>query len=370
MSNVEELQRTVETLGRAVFERHDCEGHLELRIRNVAGGATHVVSQCQVCGRQRGGPLSKAKAAVVLRGAAAPAFDEGLEQQYSAVRQRLHEEWAQASRELNELTDPEAVRRADATQQESAARATALKAAEERVRSALDTAVREAAPIAWNHRLGFVISHLQRAHPAALRDPAPRPVRGFTSEPELRDWLDAWISEDFHVLREVPRRHLTEGTRVKLDYVITPRIHLLQAGFKPGPLGLEVKHLPVDGGFSPKASRFIWQAVSYTDCEFELEDERVRLPRVLLFSNMSFDDELEMLRGIEHSVLSNDRAKWAALLELANHANVGNVEMYGTRDRRDGWRIAFATGIYFRRRGSEFSLSNPNLFEKVRIGNF
>lgn len=44
--------------------------------------------------------------------------------------------------------------------------------------------------------------------------------------------------------------------------------------------------------------------------------------------------------------------------------------IYGNRERHSGWRIAFATGTYFRRHRGEYSLSDKNLFEKMRIGNF
>jgi hypothetical protein len=186
----------------------------------------------------------------------------------------------------------------------------------------------------------------------------------------LRTWLDDWLHEDFDVWPEVVGKHLTEGSRVKIDYILKPKDHLVRAGFKPGPIGLEVKYLPIEHGFSPKASRFVWQAVSYTDCEFDLAGKPVRLPRVLLFSNISFDGERGLLKGIDHSAFSNDQAKWNALLELANHANVGALEIYGTREHYYGWRIAFATGTYFRRRRNEYTLSDRNLFEKVRIGNF
>jgi hypothetical protein len=53
-----------------------------------------------------------------------------------------------------------------------------------------------------------------------------------------------------------------------------------------------------------------------------------------------------------------------------NHAGVGNLEMYGTPERRSGWRIAFATGVYFRRKADEYSMSNAGLFDKERIGSF
>jgi hypothetical protein len=35
-----------------------------------------------------------------------------------------------------------------------------------------------------------------------------------------------------------------------------------------------------------------------------------------------------------------------------------------------GWRIAFATVVYFRRHGDEYSLSNSRLSDKERIGSF
>ena len=90
----------------------------------------------------------------------------------------------------------------------------------------------------------------------------------------------------------------------------------------------------------------------------------------MLFSNLSFDDEYSLLKGVAPSVYENEKAKWTALLELANHANVGNLVMYGSRDNRLGWKIKFAAGIYFSRFRSECSLHNSQLFNKMRIGNF
>jgi hypothetical protein len=222
----------------------------------------------------------------------------------------------------------------------------------------------------WPRRMPFVIEHLQRRHPGIFDNPDAGTVDKFESEAQLRQWLDAWLHEDFDAHPEVTGRHLARGTGVKIDHILQPKQHLIDKGFKPGPIGLEVKHLPIAGGFSPKASRFVWQAVSYTDCEFDLNGEAVRLPRVLLFSNISFGPEEGLLRSHDHSPLANDRAKWSAMLEMANHAGVGNLEMYGTRERRYGWRIAFATGVYFRRKGDEYSMSNARLFEKERIGSF
>lgn len=213
------------------------------------------------------------------------------------------------------------------------------------------------------------MSHLKKRR-TDFTDPPPAESEFFRGEDELKYWLDGWIAKHFDVWREVPGRHLTEGVGVKADYLIAPKPHLTAAGFKPGPIGLEVKYLPLVHGFSPKASHFVWQAVSYTDCEFERGDERVRPKQVLLFSNMSFEHELRQLRFIGDPK-SNDRSKWDALVELANHANVGQLEILGERSMWSGWKISFAGGTYFSfhaKRG--YVLHDKNLFEKVRVGNF
>ncbi|WP_374417167.1 hypothetical protein [Ectopseudomonas oleovorans] len=110
--------------------------------------------------------------------------------------------------------------------------------------------------------------------------------------------------------------------------------------------------------------------MSYTDCEFEVDGQATRPKQVLLFSNLSFEYELRELRHIGEP-RSNDRSKWDALVELANHANVGQLEVLGQRSLWEGWKVSFAGGTYFSfhaKRG--FTLHDKNLFDKVRIGNF
>lgn len=350
-------------LASAREEPHECEEHVAVRRRVFENRSVHFVRQCQICGSQSGGPLSKAAAATLLRGEEPLAFDEAIGQARIERIRVWASELAEVTTQISLIENPNAVLESQNVERESVeGKARAL--------TALDAAVSELCRMPWHRRLPFVIEHLQRQHAVTLANPEAASVNKFESEPELREWLDAWLHEDFHVHPEVPGRHLARGTAVKIDYVLEPKEHLIAHGFKPGPIGLETKHLGLGGGFSPKASRFVWQAVSYTDCEFQLRGNAVRLPRVLLFSNLSFDGEVSLLRAIDPSPLANDRAKWSALLELANHANVGNLEMYGTRERRAGWRIAFATGVYFRRTGDEYSISNVRLFDKARIGSF
>jgi hypothetical protein len=344
---------------------HDCGPSLLLCLRTVEGGGRSLVQQCTVCGRQRGGAHKKTGAR-----ADTPDFDTGLEVAFNGRRRAVDEELRAAQDALISLTDPMAANRRAEFRASLQADREASAAQLTQARQALDGAMAAILALNWQRRLPFVIDHLQRNHSASFLDPQPVPFVPFETEGELRGWLDPVIERDFEVVREVRGRHLTEQARVQIDYLLIPRAHLIAQGFKPEPMGLEVKYLPLDHGFSPRASRFIWQAVSYTDCEFELRGQTVRLSHVLLFSNLSFGDELHQLRGASDSPLANDRAKWTALLELANHANVANLQMFGSRARSDGWKITFATGVYFSRYRESLRLHNRQLAGKVRIGNF
>lgn len=357
-----ESEERLAEIQRRLQDAHTCEQSLELRSRTFDGGHVHVVKQCMVCGQQRGGPLSRAAAQKELASTVAPPFDPELGRIFSEERRRLVDELIALRANLSGPPVLETMRTEQAEQDSMQGRADEARAALDKVVDLLDGIPHTG--------LRFIIQHLQKVHPTLFADASTAPAHPFSNEPELRAWLDSWIAEDFDVLREAAGQHLTERVRVKIDYILSPKAALVEAGFKPGPIGLEVKYLPTHGGFSPRASRFIWQAVSYTDCAFQIGSEQVRLPRVLVFSNISFDNERARLKGIDHSALSNDRAKWNALLELANHANVGELQIYGTREKMLGWRIAFATGVYFRRTRDGYSISDRNLFDKVRVGNF
>lgn len=358
------LRQRAEELNALAYEVHLCDDNLVIRRRTFAGGASHVVRQCTICGQQRHGPIPKRDAERLLAGATAAHFDDQAEDRHRQARIARVQEQQRIARRLTELEDPEAAKLDAAAQAEH-------EAALRRARTAIAEAVDAVTVLPAPRREPFLLAELFTHRGSFRESPAGEPATTrFESEDEVSTWLKGWIGQDFDVWREVPGVHLAEKAGVRVDLVLRAKPHLIAAGFMPCFFGVEVKHLPTDGGFSPKASRAVRQAMSYMDCEFDLEGEKIRLQRVLLFTNMSFESERNMLRGIEPHALSNDKAKWAALLELANHGNVGNLEIYGSREAWKGWRIAFATGKYFSRYLKEYRLSDANLFAKVRIGNF
>lgn len=358
----EELEQRKLVLSEDLYTPHACIDSLDVRLRTVSSGHSHIVRQCTVCGFQTGGPLSKAKAAEQLAGTQPLVFDDTIEPAYLQARSQLVDQINRIAKEIAKRLDPLGSAM-DAEEVKKAAQR--KKVAEEAIEKAVD-----AVGQAYSGRdiLPVIIKRTQSL--ADKYKEEPRAFQRFSSETELKEWLETWIGVDFEVFTEVTGLHLTELVGVKIDYVLLPKQHLIDAGFLPGPVGLEVKYLRQESNFSSRASRFVWQAVSYTDCRFNLPDGPTKLPRVLLFSNMSFEDEYSLLKGVTQNTYENEKAKWTALLELANHANVGNLVMFGGRENRLGWKIKFAAGTYFSRFRSECSLHNAHLFNKVRIGSF
>lgn len=350
---IDELEQKKLALSVDLYKRHSCMDSSAIRLRTFSSGHTHSVRQCTVCGCQTGGPLSKVKAAEQMAGMQPLVFDDAIEPAYRRASRLLHEQVDRLTKEIDRRLDP------------IGSAMNAEEVAEEAIKKAVD-AVGQA--YAWKDILPVIVKRTQSL--AEKFKEESKVFRRFSSEAELKEWLEASIGADFEVFKEVPGVHLTEDVGVKIDYVLLPKQHLVDAGFLPGPVGLEVKYLRQESSFSSRASRFVWQAVSYTDCQFNLPDGPTRLPRVLLFSNISFEDEYNLLKGAAPNVYENEKAKWTALLELANHANVGNLVMFGGRESRLGWKIKFAAGIYFSRFRGECSLHNVQLFNKIRIGNF
>lgn len=338
----------------------------EIRLRTASNGSKHHVMQCMGCGEQRGGALGDKAAKASLGNRSALTFDDQVHIAYVAKRRALsdehsalHEIWL--SRERPEvLPSLRAAREADEARAERI-KATVAKCVEELQGEvsellAADALSKEAVAIRKRHRLALIEA-----------------TKRFRSEPELKAWLEEHLGEDFILKPEVVGKHTSESVRVQIDYIAYAKPHLIAHGFEPEYFGIEVKYLDQTDGFTHKASRGIWQTVSYTDSTFFVDGHWRRLKFALVFSNLCFEEERELLEGLGMES-ENDRVTWRALLQLANHANVGSLEILGKREAWRGWALAFSSGRYFWRSKRDgqvvYYLSNANMINKVRIGNF
>ena len=88
----------------------------------------------------------------------------------------------------------------------------------------------------------------------------------------------------------------------------------------------------------------------------------------MLFSNLSFTNEKDLLEEFKHS---NNKRIWFDYFLLANHANVGELNVI---EKPKGCNFNFGnTGVYFSKNITHdniYRLRNINFITKKRIGNF
>lgn len=325
----------------------------------------HFVNQCLVCGRQRKGPLKEIEARRQLNGRDPVMFDTSIEAAIEAKCKLIYTRLVEIHYELNpsarESTAESRQQRIDLIEYDK-------RAVDEALIKLYEVHSKEQA-------VDVVLRHLLPLR-KELRSECAAKVNRFVTEEELKAWVLPHLEQDFEVFPEVIGEHLS-GASVVIDFVLRPRPHLLLHGFVDGFVGLEVKFIAQDNGFSRKSSRALWQTISYTDSEFFVNGMRVPLVFAALFSNLSFQNEVDLLIPFGGHQSENDKAEWRAMQLLANHANVGVLKLRGNRDEWRGWSFSFAAGsLYFshwvsnRKGESGFTLHDKNLIEKRRIGNF
>jgi len=360
LSELEELRVVLE----ASLASCSCST-LDLRVRTFANGSAHFVRQCLKCGRQKAGALSKEQARTALGEAVPTVFEEALNHEYSEARALVYAQVKRVDERIRELRGVDAFAEDPATLAERLRREQSVA----RLKDAL-TNLTEVFGVQGALRPASTeyVRFRQQAWQNSFEG-----FEGFTSEPQLREWLESWLGQDFDFFPEVPGRH-PSGKGVQVDYLLYPKQHLVDQGFCQRYVCVEAKYLNQREGFSHRASRAMWQTISYTQSTFTLAGQELRPAFGLLFSNLSFEEERARLKVL--SELYNDLAQWRALRQLANHAAVGIFEMRGTRSDHSGWKMDFAGGTYFSRkdnsylRETTYRLSDRNTAEKVRTGNF
>jgi hypothetical protein len=366
MDETREFDEQLERLRQQLIDSCTCPANLQaVRRRTFANGSHHHVLQCRRCGEQRGNALRAKDVEARLGGEAALEFDPEISTTYGAERKAIVDEYVRLNSQASDRKGGWATIIAAEREEERAKR--------ERLEAVLSQTAAQVVAEMGEQKAADMLAAQAIALRRLLRKAQFESTPRFHSEDELKTWLVAHLSEDFELVPEVAGRHVAEGVRVVIDYMAYPKPHLITNGFAPLHFGIETKYLNQADGFSRKAARGLWQTVSYTDSEFYLGDTTVRPKFALMFSNISFENEHQLLNrlGME---LENDRALWSGLLQLANHANVGTLEISGPRDAWKGWKMAFSGGTYFYRNHhkgkTEYGLSNPRMIEKVRIGNF
>jgi hypothetical protein len=326
---------------------HDCNAFLDLRQR-IKGGQIAYAYQCQCCGRAVGNEVSKK---LVLN--PVPLFDDRLHVIYEEkLSSLLAKELSDHSRHEFFMSD------------------------------------KHTAKTEFTERLDILRSDIAQKYPHAnvsdiFKQYISKAISNLNysdqtewqSEEHLKDWFRSNMSRWFTVFEEVPGTMNINGqmTNVRIDFILVARPELVDAGFTPDPIGVEVKHFKMmfDCGlnFSGKLSKGIYQAISYAHPSFrwQIRGEETPLVAVMLFSPYSFQKERQILKSIP------DRGYWSTLfsmLQVASHANVGEIQI--SRNWSRNFRVRFQVGgstyadIY---RGQLVRKPHDDLIGKFRVGN-
>jgi hypothetical protein len=192
----------------------------------------------------------------------------------------------------------------------------------------------------------------------------------FRCEPELVDWFDKNLANDFIINKEITGKHILTNKGTKIDYILYPKMHLIDQGFVKAHFGIEVKHFDIAKNDCDKIVDAFWQTFTYMESSFDLPTGPTRLKFGLIFSDLSFNDS-------RRTFLNTDlnRGFLLGLTHLANNANVGILEIYGKRSEFRGWRIDFAGESYFScyledgKKKLTKAHYGDNIINKIRVGN-
>jgi hypothetical protein len=326
---------------------HDCNNHLDLRQR-TKGSQTAYAYQCQCCGRAVGNEVPKRDVLDPV-----PPFDNSLAGAYQ-----------------KKLSGLVAAERSD------------------RARGEKFVSDKTLAETELTERLNLLFSEVAQKYPHAnVPDMFKQYISRATSnldysdqthwqsEDQLKDWFRSNMSQWFTVFEEVPGTMNIDGqiSNVRIDFVLVAHPYLVDAGFTPDPIGVEVKHFKLMFGcgqnLSGTLSKGIYQAISYAHPSvlWHISGIETPLVAVMLFSPFSFGKERKILKDIP------DRGYWSTLLsmlQVAGHANVGElrVKQYSLPDFSVKFEVGGSTyaEIY---RGQPIRKPHNSLIGKSRIGN-
>lgn len=319
---------------------HDCSKYIELRSRDKGTGIAYAY-QCQFCGEFRGQEVSKQKVKSI------PPFAD----------LKLQGIYQQKSLDLSNKDIQ-------------------LTSIEQNTKS-LDEKISEINKIindyCHENRVDpklFIPTYLTKQRESHINN---NYQSNWHNEPELCTWFHNTFSQWFEVYPEVPGTGYIDRKQknLRIDFIIKAKEELLNHGFTNQYIGIEVKYLsPLSGdGFHGKSSRGIFQALSYwySGARWQLPDHKIiELASVLIFSNLSFNDEANF---IFDTMDSHYRKVWRSYLSIANHANIGELSIQLKQNQLISWSMDYSsTRYYSMHRDRGFTKGNSNVINKNRIG--
>jgi hypothetical protein len=163
------------------------------------------------------------------------------------------------------------------------------------------------------------------------------------TEQDVKKQIRELLSPDFYIKEEVWGQHMVDGARVRIDFLVMPKIPLINRGFDKwiggdAWIGIEAKGCDEEGD-PAKGIQLAWQAVTYANSVF---GECGRPPFVLV---------CPPLWNFLHSFAGSNGSQ--LFLDFLQKANVGVLDILTDRwtlQRNDGvpvWRMKFGSNVIY-----------------------
>jgi len=158
-------------------------------------------------------------------------------------------------------------------------------------------------------------------------------------EPALKQDLVAFLADDFDIILEAEGHWPLDGSKCLLDFLLRPKPHIIEMGFRANAFGIEVKS-PIASESVKKLLDCILQSYTYTLCEFS----GIRPDFVLIYPEAKyfFDHDFQKkYKGDERN--RYHPAEVRIVRRIMQRANVGELIL----SERNRYEIRFAASRYF-----------------------
>lgn len=158
-------------------------------------------------------------------------------------------------------------------------------------------------------------------------------------EPELKRDLVTLLANDFEMISEAEGRWPLDGSRCLLDFLLRPKPHIVEMGFKAAAFGIEVKS-PVSTESVKKLLDCVLQSYTYTLCEFS----GVRPDFVLIYPECKFFFEYDFQNKYKMDERNKYKQEEVRMVRrVMQRANIGELVV----SERRRYEIQFAASRYF-----------------------
>ncbi len=159
------------------------------------------------------------------------------------------------------------------------------------------------------------------------------------SEPDLKRELVAFLADDFDITPEAEGRWPLDGSICRLDFLLRPKPHLIEKGFKAAAFGIEVKS-PISSESVKKLLDCVLQSYTYTLCEFS----GVRPDFVLIYPEAQCFFDYDFKNKYKNDERNKYRPEEVRMVRrIMQRANVGELVL----SERHHYEIKFAASRYF-----------------------